>query len=90
MLLDYTWYDLIGTLGVILIIITYFLLMIRKISSTTITYSAMNALGAIFILISLSNSFNLAAFLIEVFWLLISLAGIVLAIHTKLKSHNNQ
>lgn len=85
--LDYTWYDVIGTLGVILIVITYFLLMIRRIRSTTVLYSMMNALGAIFILISLTQSFNLAAFLIEVFWLLISLAGIVLSIHSRLKSH---
>ena len=55
-------YDVIGSLGVILIIGAYFLLMIRRISSTDLIYSVLNATGAILILISLLYNFNFAAF----------------------------
>jgi hypothetical protein len=39
-------------------------------------YSVVNALGAVFILISLTVTFNMASFVIEIAWLMISLFGI--------------
>jgi hypothetical protein len=74
--MTYAWYDIIGTLGVALIIITYVLLQIERIRSDQLSYSTLNAVGALLILISLYYSFNFPAFVVEFFWLLISLFGI--------------
>lgn len=71
------YYDLVGATGVLLIVGTYFLLQIGKIQSKSLLYSLFNALGAAFILFSLYFEFNLSAFLIEFFWLLISIIGMV-------------
>lgn len=86
MLQNFEWYDLVGTIGVLLIVCSYFLLMIRRISSTALSYSTMNAAGAALILISLTQNFNLAAFMVEVFWLIISIVGMALSIHSKMNS----
>ncbi len=68
--------DIIGGIGVALIVITYFLLQIGKIKSTQLLYSLMNMIGSLLILISVFKNWNLSSFLIEVFWILISLIGI--------------
>jgi len=70
------WYDILGTLGVGVIILTYVLLQIECIRSEQVIYSVLNAVGATFILISLYYSFNFPSFVVEFFWLLISLFGI--------------
>ncbi|MCW5961909.1 MAG: hypothetical protein KIS76_17240 [Pyrinomonadaceae bacterium] len=70
------WYDIIGTLGVATIIITYVLLQSAKIRSEQLIYSVLNAAGAGMIAFSLLYAFNLAAFIVEVLWFLISLYGI--------------
>ncbi len=72
----YAWYDILGTLGVAIIILAYILLQIGRLRSEQLAYSLMNAAGAAFILISLYYSFNLPSFIVEFFWLLISLFGI--------------
>jgi predicted membrane protein len=69
-------FDLIGFMGVLLIIIAYLLLQLEKLSSSSPNYSLMNAAGALLIIISLIFAFNLSAFIVEVFWFLISLLGI--------------
>lgn len=74
--MTHAWYDIIGTLGVGLIIVTYVLLQIERIRSEQLVYSVLNALGASLILTSLYYSFNFPAFVVEFFWLLISLFGI--------------
>jgi hypothetical protein len=81
--MSYAWYDVIGTLGVALIILTYVLLQLGRISSEQLVYSLLNAIGASLILISLYFSFNFPAFIVEFFWLLISLVGIGRYIATK-------
>jgi hypothetical protein len=72
----YHWYDLIGNIGVFMILIAYFMLQLSRISNRSLTYSLMNLGGAFLILVSLYFDFNLSAFIIEFFWLLISLYGI--------------
>lgn len=69
-------YDIIGTVGVFLIVLAYLLLQLEKISSRDILYSGMNAAGASLIIFSLIFEFNFSAFLIEFFWVIISLLGI--------------
>lgn len=75
--MGYTWYDFVGNVGVFLLLAAYLLLQLNKLSSNQLSYSILNGVGAIFILISLTYEFNLSAFAIEFFWLLISLVGIV-------------
>ena len=74
--MSYAWYDILGTLGVTVIILTYVLLQIERIRSEQLAYSLLNAAGASLILISLYYSFNFPSFVVEFFWLLISLFGI--------------
>ncbi|MBK8945691.1 MAG: hypothetical protein IPM32_10545 [Ignavibacteriae bacterium] len=73
----YTIYDFIGNVGVFLIITAFLLLQLNKIKSENIYYSLMNLFGATFVIISLINNFNFSAFIIEAFWIIISLIGIV-------------
>ena len=75
--MTYSLFDLVGNVGVFLIIISYLLLQLNKIKSKDITYSAMNLIGATFVIISLIENFNMSAFVIEVFWVGISFVGIV-------------
>ena len=69
-------FDLIGFIGVLLIIVVYLLLQLDKLSSSSPKYSLLNAAGALLIIISLFFAFNLSAFIVEAFWFLISLVGL--------------
>ena len=75
--MTYTFYDVLGNIGVFLIILTYLLLQLQKMTSDSLLYSLINALGASLIIISLLFDFNLSAFIVEAFWVIISLIGIV-------------
>ena len=75
MMIDYQWHDLIGNLGVFLIVASYFWMQIGRISGQSAVYSLLNAFGAAFILVSLYFDFNLSAVVVEVFWLAISVMG---------------
>ncbi len=70
------WYDIVGTLGVAIIILTYLLLQIERIRSDQLLYSVLNAIGASLILVSLYFDYNFPSVIVEFFWLLISLFGI--------------
>lgn len=59
-----------------MMVIAYLLLQVDKLSSSSITYLLLNAIGAVLVMVSLMFSFNLSAFLMEAFWLLISLFGL--------------
>lgn len=83
MLLDYEWHDMLGNLGVLLIIGSYFWLQIGRISGQSRTYSIVNASGAALVLVSLYFDFNLSAALVEFFWLIISLLGLILGIRKR-------
>ena len=69
--------DIFGLAGVILLVITYLLLQVNKLQSAGLLYSLLNAIGASLIILSLLANFNLSAFLMEAFWVLISLIGVV-------------
>jgi hypothetical protein len=68
--------DLVGNIGVVVLVITYLMLQLNKISSDGLAYSVLNAVGAGLIVVSLLFDFNLSALVIEVFWVLISFVGI--------------
>jgi len=70
--------DLIGLTGVALLIITYALLQLDKIDPKGFWYSFNNLLVAILVTVSLIYTPNLASIVIEIFWFLISLYGVVM------------
>lgn len=68
--------DLVGNIGVVILIITFLMLQLNKLPSDGLAYSVLNAIGASLIVVSLLFDFNLSALLMEVFWVLISFVGI--------------
>lgn len=66
----------IGLAGAALIVIAYLLLQSGRLESRSLSYSIVNGLGACGIIYSLFFEFNLSAFVIESFWLAISLYGV--------------
>jgi len=75
--MKYGWYDFAGNVGVAMMVFAYLLLQMGKLRINDVSYSLTNAIGAVLVLISLLYSFNLSAFLVESFWLLISLFGLI-------------
>ena len=80
--------DLIGLTGVALLIITYALLQLDKIDPKGFWYSFNNLLVAILVTVSLVYTPNLASIVIEVFWFLISLYGVVMFFKRKDLTNN--
>ena len=75
--MKYAWYDFAGNVGVALMVVVYSLLQMGKLRLNDFSYSLVNVIGAALVLISLLYRFNLSAFLVEVFWLLSSLFGLI-------------
>lgn len=75
--------DFVGIAGAASIIVAYLLLQLRRVDADNVWFSAVNAAGAALILSSLWFDFNLAAVIIESFWLLISLYGIAAALRLR-------
>ena len=67
----------LGMLGVILILIAYFLLSTSRWSAHTMRFQWANFIGAWLILYSLLFYWNLSSFVIEVAWIIISLVGMI-------------
>jgi len=67
----------VGIIGVILILVIYFLLQWGKVRPKSFMYSFVNLLGGIGILYSLFFAWNLSAFVMEIAWIVISFYGLV-------------
>ena len=85
-----SWFDLVGFIGVLLIVVAYLLLQLDKLPSAAPSYSVLNAAGALLIIVSLIFAFNLSAFVVEVFWFLISLLGLWRSLSTRKHSKPGQ
>ena len=59
------WYDLVGYGGVLLIVVSYLLLQLKRLDSDGLTYSLLNAAGAALIIVSLFYAFNASAMVVE-------------------------
>lgn len=68
-------FQFIGFIGMIFVVVAYFLLQTEKHKITSFTYQILNLIGAILLLISLFVHFNLGSFIIEIFWIAITLLG---------------
>lgn len=69
-------HDVAGIVGVTLILGAYLMLQIGRIEPRGAAYSAVNALGAGLVVVSLCYDFNLSALVVELFWIAISLYGL--------------
>lgn len=78
-----SWFDIIGLIGVVLIVVAYLLLQLGKLPSSAPSYSLLNAVGAFLVMVSLFFDFNLSAFLMEAFWFVISLFGLLRPVFSK-------
>jgi hypothetical protein len=68
--------DIVGLVGVTILIVTYAMLQFDKIDPKGFWYSFNNMIVAILVTVSLLYSFNLASMVIEVFWFGLSVYGI--------------
>ncbi|MBA3660489.1 MAG: hypothetical protein H0W64_02060 [Gammaproteobacteria bacterium] len=68
--------DVIGIIGVFIILAAYYLLNIGKMNALNIYYQLMNLVGSVLILFSLFYQWNLPAVIIEVSWIIVSFIGI--------------
>ena len=75
--------DLIGHVGVTLIVATYFLVQIGRMDATRPLYPAVNGVGAALILCSLYYNPNWPSVVMEAFWLLISMIGVIRALRSR-------
>ena len=75
--------DIAGVIGSGLIVTTYALSQAGRMDVRRPTYPALNALGAGLVLLSLVFKFNLAAMLVEAFWCVISVAGVVASLRRR-------
>lgn len=75
MTINLHWPDAVGLLGVILILLAYYLLQSGRMRGNALPNQLLNAIGATLVLVSLLYEFNLSAFLMELAWLLLSIYG---------------
>ena len=71
--------DIIGILGVLIIVIAYILMQIDRMDPKGFLFSFLNTIGAVLILISLYFDWNLASFVMEAIWFTLSLYGTIKA-----------
>lgn len=69
--------DAVGSFGALVVVAAYFATQMRMLNSDDLAFPVVNLVGSILILYSLLENFNLASMLIESFWILISMIGIV-------------
>lgn len=69
--------DIIGTTGVALILLAYFLVQTGRKTANDMLYPVLNLVGATLLLISLMVHWNTPSVIIEIFWIAISVYGIV-------------
>lgn len=82
--------DLVGFVGVALLIGAYAALQTGQLKAEAPLYSAVNALAALLIGFSLVFSFNAASMVIEIFWFAISLVGLYRSLRSRRESSPGQ
>ena len=82
-LLSITLSDVIGLVGVFIVLWYYFLLQIGKSKPESFIFSFANFIGSVLVLISLLSNWNLSSAVIEIAWVFISLCGTIKALTQK-------
>lgn len=75
--------DIVGSLGVVIILVTYGAMHAGKMKADGFWYCLLNIIGSFAVLYSLMYSWNLASFMIEVAWIVISGYGLWRYFRTK-------
>ena len=70
-------FNTIGIIGVIMMLVAYFLLQKGVFSDHNNNYLMLNLIGAIMSIISLCWAWNLSAFIMELIWSVISVYGLI-------------
>ncbi len=70
--------ELVGVAGFFLYVMNYTLLTFRVLTGDSLTYFVINFCAASFVLAGLMNSFNLAAAMVQIFWICMSTLAIIL------------
>lgn len=73
----YDWADFVGNIGVALLIGSYAMLQFEKIDPKGLWYSFINLCVAILLMISLYHKPNLSGIIIEAFWFVLSIYGLI-------------
>jgi hypothetical protein len=74
---NFSWYDVSGLCGVAAYIGAYVGVQIGRLKPESVSYSALNLIGPLLVLVSLTDTFNLASFVAQAFWVAITLFGLV-------------
>ncbi len=82
-----TFPNIIGLVGVILILIAYFLIQTGRLTSDHLAFPMLNLIGASLHLYSLLYAWNIASFFIEIFWVGISIYGVWRIMKTRRNPH---
>jgi len=69
--------EILGVIGSICIVYSYFAIEKGWMNRDDLRYYVINLAGAILLTISLIFNFNLGSFMIEMFWIWISVAGLI-------------
>ena len=75
---DLTIFEIAGVFGFALYVMNYAMLTFRRLTGDCITYYVINFSAASLVLLGLTASFNLAAALVQGFWIVMSLIAITL------------
>ncbi|WPY00739.1 hypothetical protein Trichorick_00625 [Candidatus Trichorickettsia mobilis] len=81
--------DIVGIIGVVMVITVYLLLQMEKVQADSISYLVVNLVGSLLIVVSLIYNWNLSSFIIEVLWAMISIFGLIRIAYKKKNSINN-
>jgi hypothetical protein len=81
--MSYGAHDLLGNLGVAMILIAYLLVQLGRLDARGLAATLVNAIGAGLVVLSLTVDFNLSAFVVEAAWCLISLFGAARALRAR-------
>lgn len=83
-------YQWIGFVGMAFVVLAYLFLQTNKYTIKSLEYQLLNLVGAILLLISLFVHFNFGSFVIEVFWIIITIYGIIVNIKEKKKKKKQE
>ena len=69
-------FELAGICGFLLYVLNYFLITVGRFHSSQMRFFVLNLVAASLVLLGLFHGFNLAAAMIQLFWIMISCVGI--------------
>lgn len=78
-----TFFDAVGVAGFGLYVLNYTMLTFQRVKSESIVYFVINGSAAVMVLIGLTNAFNLAAAMIQIFFICISGVAIIVRLRAR-------